>query len=141
MAEGFVPSPHLKLASQQNFTAPDVESSGKAVFSATLAPFLRKAIERADGSARKTMFEAVRSGAGTDQRCVVENPPIPLAVANGSEDPFINLDYLDRLHYAHLWEKRCHQLPGLGHAPFWEAPELFNPFLERFLRDVSTGAA
>jgi pimeloyl-ACP methyl ester carboxylesterase len=40
-----------------------------------------------------------------------------------------------------LWERRCHRLAGLGHAPFWEAPGDFNPVLERFLQDVETGRA
>lgn len=85
------------------------------------------------------MFEASRSGAGLDQRWVVENSPIPLGVANGSEDPFVNLDYLDALDYANLWEGRCHRLPGLRHAPFWEAPDIFNPIFERFLSEISAG--
>src|SRR5271169_1803892 len=75
---------------------------------------------------------------GVDQRWVVENLPIPLAVVNGSEDPFVNLDYLDTLDYANLWEGRRHRLPGLKHAPFWEAPDIFNSVLERFSRLPST---
>jgi pimeloyl-ACP methyl ester carboxylesterase len=114
---------------------------GNAIFGTTFAPFLRQAIERADGLARKTMFEASRAGAGIDQRWVVENMPIPLAVVNGSEDPFVNLDYLDSLVYANLWEGRPHRLPGLKHAPFWEASEIFDPILDRFLHDISTGQA
>jgi hypothetical protein len=41
--------------------------------------------------------------------------------------------------HANLWEGRCHRLAGLGHASFWEAPDVFDPLLERFLRDVETG--
>jgi hypothetical protein len=81
-------------------------------------PF-RRAIARADGLARRTIFEAARSGVGIDQRCLVENLAVPLAVANGSQDPFINLDYFEVLKYANLWEGRCHRLPALEHAPFW----------------------
>lgn len=136
MAEGFIPAPHMKLASQEYLSPSDVDMFGNAIFGTTFAPFLRQAIERADGLARKTMFEAARSGAGVDQRGVVEKLPIPLAVVNGSEDPFVNLGYLDTLKYANLWEGRCHRLPGLKHAPFWEAPDMFNPILERFLHDI-----
>lgn len=139
MVDGFIPTPHLRLAGQHHFAPSDVETFGDAIFGTAFAPFLRQAIERADGLARKTMFEAGRSGAGVAQRWVVENLPIPLAVVNGSKDPFVNLDYLDTLDYANLWERRCHRLPGLKHAPFWEAPDIFNPVLERFLHDISTG--
>jgi len=94
-------------------------------------------MQRADGLARKTIFEAARSGVGVDQRWLVESCPDPLAVVNGSEDPFINLDYLDVPKYANLWEGRCHRLPGLKHAPFWEAPDIFDALLARFVDDVA----
>ena len=51
-------------------------------------------------------------------------------------DRFVKLDYFDTVPYANLWEGRCHRLDGLGHAPFWEAPESFDPILERFLQDI-----
>jgi pimeloyl-ACP methyl ester carboxylesterase len=136
MAEGFIPTPHMRMASQEHFTSSDIEKFGNAIFGTKFTPLLRRAIERADGLSRKTMFEAARSGVGVDQRWIVENLSIPLAVVNGSDDPFVNLDYLDTLHYASLWDGRCYRLPGLGHAPFWEAPDSFNPILERFLRDL-----
>ncbi len=139
MAEGFNPSSHMKLAGKLRMTPSDVEDFGSAIFGTRFAPFLRQAIERADGMARKTMFEAARAGAGVDQRWVVENIAVPLAVVNGSEDPFVDLDYLEGLNYANLWEGRCHRLFGLAHAPFWEAPRIFNPVLERFLHDVAAG--
>jgi pimeloyl-ACP methyl ester carboxylesterase len=141
MAEGFIPAPHMKLGSQEHFTPSDIDTFGNALFGTAFAPFLRQAIERADGLARKTVFEAARTGAGANQRWVVENIPIPLAVVNGAEDPFVNLDYLDTLNYANLWDGRCHRLPGLKHAPFWEGPDIFDPILGRFLDDVATGHA
>ena len=137
MADGFVRNPHMKLASQEQLSPSDIDAFGRAIFGETLTPILRQAIARADGLARKTMFDAARSGAGVDQRWVAENIPIPLAVVNGSEDPIVNLSYFDTLEYANLWERRCHQLAGLKHAPFWEAPRIFNPILERFISDLS----
>jgi pimeloyl-ACP methyl ester carboxylesterase len=53
----------------------------------------------------------------------------------------INLAYIDSVVFGNLWEGRCHRLTGLGHAPFWEAPDNFDRILERFLRDVETGRA
>ncbi|XQM34152.1 hypothetical protein DFLDMN_000962 [Cupriavidus sp. H19C3] len=137
MSVGFQPAPHMRLGSQQQFTPEDIDTFGHAIFGDKFAPFLREALARADGVARKTMFEAARAGAGVDQRWVVENLPVPVAVVNGADDPFLRLDYLDSLAYANLWEDRCIRLPGARHAPFWEAPEVFNPVLARFLRDIS----
>jgi pimeloyl-ACP methyl ester carboxylesterase len=137
MAEGFIPSPHMKLAGQQYLAPSEIDAFGEAIFGAPVPLVFRRAMERADGLARKTIFEAARSGAGIDQRWFVENCSVPLAVVNGSEDPFINLDYLEVPNYANLWEGRCHRLPGVKHAPFWEAPVVFDALLARFIDDVA----
>jgi pimeloyl-ACP methyl ester carboxylesterase len=141
MAQGFVASPHSGVAGRQDLSEADIDAFVEAIFGESLEPFLRDAVVRADGRFRKRIFEASRAGEGVDQRLTVETSPVPLAVMNGGADRLINLDYVDTVAYANLWDGRCHRLPGLGHAPFWEAPAIFNPVLERFLRDVETGRA
>lgn len=137
MAEGFIPTPHMRLAGQQHLTLSEIDAFGEAIFGAPVPIAFRRAIERADGLARKTIFAAARAGVGIDQRYVVENLAVPLAVVNGSQDPFIKLDYLEVPQYANLWGGRCHRLPGLKHAPFWEAPDAFDALLGRFIDDVA----
>ena len=137
MAEGFIPTPHMKLAGQQHLGPSEIDAFGEAIFGAPIPVAFRRAMERADGLARKTIFEAARSGVGVDQRWLVENLAVPLAVVNGSQDPFVNLDYFEVPKYANLWEGRCHRLPGLKHAPFWEAPDVFDELLGRFIDDVA----
>ncbi|CAG2130453.1 alpha/beta fold hydrolase [Cupriavidus plantarum] len=137
MSAGFIPAPHMRLGSQQEFSAEDIETFGHAIFGDSFDAELRRTIARADGLARKTMFEAARAGAGVDQRALVETLPVPLAVVNGANDRFVNLDYIDRVAYANLWGGRCLRLPDVGHAPFREAPALFDAVLARLLRDVT----
>ena len=134
MAEGFIPRPHMKLAGQQHLAPSEIDAFCEAIFGAPIPVVFRRAMQRADGLARKTIFEAARSGVGVDQRSLVENLDVPLAVVNGSQDPFVNLDYFEAPKYANLWEGRCHRLPGLKHAPFWEAPDVFDDLLGRFHR-------
>jgi pimeloyl-ACP methyl ester carboxylesterase len=136
MADGFQRSPHMQLAGQEHLSSTDIEVFVNAIFGESAEPFMPKAVARADGRFRKTLFEAARAGLGVDQRQVVETSPVPLAVVNGGEDRFVKLDYLDTIAYANLWEGHCHRVTGLGHAPFWEGPGEFGPILERFLRDV-----
>jgi pimeloyl-ACP methyl ester carboxylesterase len=136
MADGFRRSPHRRLAGQEHLNSEEVDDFGRAVFGPALDPVLRKAIKRTDGLARRMILEAARGGGGVDQRWVVEHMPEPLAVVNGGADPLVNLDYFDRLAYANLWKGHCHRLSGLGHAPFLEAPEVFNLLFERFLDDL-----
>jgi len=77
------------------------------------------------------------TGAGVDQRWLVENAPTPVAVVNGAQEPFARLDYLASLGYRNLWNERCHVIEGAGHAPFLERPEAFNPLFSSFLDDMS----
>jgi pimeloyl-ACP methyl ester carboxylesterase len=137
IAEGFNPTRHMRLAGQQHFEPSDVDDFGEAIFGAPMPAAFRCAIARADGLVRKTVFEGVRSGIGIDQRWFVENCSIPLAVVNGSDDPFVKLDYFETPRYANLWSGRCHRLPGLKHAPFWEASDVFDELLEKFVDDVT----
>jgi pimeloyl-ACP methyl ester carboxylesterase len=137
MAEGFIPTSHMRLAGQQYLAPTEIDAFGEAIFGAPIPLAFRRAIERADGLARKTIFAAARAGIGMDQRLLVENLTVPLAVVSGSRDPFINLDYFEVPKYANLWEGRCHRMPGLKHAPFWEAPAAFDELLARFIDDVA----
>jgi pimeloyl-ACP methyl ester carboxylesterase len=114
MAEGFIPTPNMRLAVQQYFSPSEVYAFGEAIFGAPIPVAFRRAIERADGLARRTFFEAARSGLGIDQRHLVEHLAVPLAVVNRSQDPFIHFDYFEVPKYANLWEGRCHRLPGLN---------------------------
>jgi len=141
MSQAFKGSPQTGAASKQDISEAEIETLVENIFGDSSGPFLREAVARADGRFRRRLFEAARAGEGVDQRLIVENSPVPLAVVNGGADRLVNLDYFDTVSYANLWEGRCHRLSGLGHAPFWEAPGDFNPLLERFLHDVETGRA
>jgi len=141
LGRGFRGSPHSGLAGKEELSDAEIDAFVQANLGPSAEPFLRDAVARADGRFRKRLFEAARAGEGVDQRSIVESSPVPLAVVNGGADSVVNLDYFETVAYANLWEGECHRLPGLGHAPFWEAPEDFDPIVERFLRDIETDRA
>ncbi|KAJ4350933.1 hypothetical protein N0V95_004271 [Ascochyta clinopodiicola] len=93
---------------------------------------------RTDGRARMMMFDAFVGGRGVDQVQIVEGEDVLTAVINGAEEPFINLDYLDRLRWKKLWRGECVRLEGKKHAPFWEDPKGFEVLLLEFLRDCES---
>ncbi|MEJ1166425.1 alpha/beta hydrolase [Variovorax sp. CCNWLW186] len=136
-ALGFRTSGHGALGRKRNLSSTEIVDFARGMAGDRVDDFLREAIARCDGRAREILFQARDAGAGVDQRKLVESNPMPLAVVNGEDDPFIHLDFLDGISYANLWEARCHRLPGVGHAPFWGAPALFNPILERFVREIA----
>lgn len=135
-AEGFMGAPQSGAAGREELTPKEIEDFVEVIFGASAEPSLIEAVKRSDGRFRKRLFEGRREGLGIDQRRFVETSPIPLAVINGGADRIVNLDYFDKVAYAHLWEGRCYRIPASGHAPFWEKPDDFNPHLERFLRDM-----
>ncbi|PWV51539.1 alpha/beta fold hydrolase [Chitinophaga sp. S165] len=137
--QGFKGNQHTAVAGKEIITEAETDAFVGAIFGDSAQPFLRNAVMRADGRFRKRVFEAAREGAGVDQRLIVETSQVPLAVVNGDADPVINLDYIDTIAYANLWENHCYRLPGLGHTPFWQAPDKFNPILERFLQETGAG--
>jgi pimeloyl-ACP methyl ester carboxylesterase len=139
VADGFTPSPHLHLAGQDQLTDEEIDHLVEISTGGPYERFMRDAVARTDGRARKLMFEAFGGGKGIDQRRTVGTSAVPLAVVNGADDPLVDLDYVDGVTYANLWEGTCVRLPGLQHAPAWEAPDVFNPILEQFLRDVTQG--
>jgi pimeloyl-ACP methyl ester carboxylesterase len=141
MAQSFKSSPRSGVAGRQDLSEADIHGFVEAVFGESAEPVLRDSVARADDRFRRRLFEAARTGEGEDQRLAVKRSTVPLAVVNGAEDRMINLDYIDSVVYGNLWDGRCHRLTGLGHAPFWEAPDEFDRILERFLQDVETGRA
>ena len=99
-------------------------------------PFLEKAATRTDGRARALMIAKLACGVGPSQQELAVNSYCPLAIVNGGKDAFINNEFISSLPYKNLWEGKVYDLPDLGHAPFWEAPELFDEYLDRFLESV-----
>jgi pimeloyl-ACP methyl ester carboxylesterase len=62
---------------------------------------------------------------------------MPIAVLNGAEDPFINLNYLDSISLQNLWRGQCQRIDGTGHAPFLQKPTVFNEILNEYLAELA----
>jgi pimeloyl-ACP methyl ester carboxylesterase len=139
LAAGFLPSEHMGLTGQEVFSEQDAKHYARATcgVNAPLEDFLLDAVKRTDGKARVLMLGAFAAGQGADQREIAETAQLPLAVVNGGDEPFVNNDFVKTVDYANLWDGRVHILDGIGHAPFWEAPDQFDPIFERFLADVT----
>jgi len=137
-ATGFARSPHMHLAGQEVLSAQEVDDYAHATCgrNAPYDPLLKQAVARTDGRARRLMIEAFAGQRDPDQLALALDSRVPLAIVNGAEDEFINNAYIAGLPYRNLWDGRVHDLEGLGHAPFWEAPERFDPLFLRFLDDV-----
>lgn len=136
--DGFVPSRHMVLAGQRHFSAEEIDAYSRATcgVNARFESFLRDAVARTDGVARENMLKGLLAGDGCDQRDAAQHSSVPLAIVNGAEDEFIDNAYIASLTYDRLWEGKVYDLEGIGHAPFWEAPGVFDPYLRRFLQSL-----
>jgi len=138
MTEAFRPSPHMALTFRESFRDDEARAYAQEAIGADvpLEPWMLAACLRADGRFRRMMMESALAGRDLDGREIAETSPLPLAVLCGANDPFVEPSYLESLAYRQLWDGKVHLLAGLGHAPFWQAPERFDPLLARFLEDV-----
>lgn len=125
------------LASKEHFSEADVMRFTRLCFGEHMTAEHRRDVRRADGRLRKIMFGSMMSGRCADERKVVEISPIPVAMVNGSLDPFFRQSYVAAIRYAALWDGMCHVIPDAGHAAFAEMPAIFNPMLMRFCDDVA----
>ena len=133
---GFRPTELMGLTGARVWSEADAETFARAA-AAPFEPFMLQAALRTEGAAREAMVADALAGGAEDQRRIAETSVVPLAVVNGAEDGFINGDYFATVAYANLWDGRVHSLDGVGHAPFWEAPERFNPLFERFVAETA----
>ncbi|WP_163847186.1 alpha/beta fold hydrolase [Pseudooceanicola aestuarii] len=135
IAAGFRASEHMHLAGQEAFTEQDVSNYAHSTCgqNAPFEPFLLDCVARTDGRARRLMFGRLLAPEAGDQQEIAINSPVPLAIVNGEDDVFIQNDFIAGLPYANLWENTVYRLEGIGHAPFWEVPDQFDPYLRRFL--------
>jgi pimeloyl-ACP methyl ester carboxylesterase len=137
---GFNPHPDLPLAGKKDFTPEDVKSFARTILGAAGTPFFEEMIARTDGRAREIMFGSLFTGGVSDQKKIAETSTVPLAVVHGADEPFVNTAYVGGLAYKALWDHHCYLLRGVGHAPFIQAPEMFNPILGRFMADMQARA-
>jgi pimeloyl-ACP methyl ester carboxylesterase len=137
MVRGFQTQLDLLLATKSVLTAREISRFARVCVGEKDAAQFRDTIARTDCRARQILGRGLMAGLGVDQRWIVENLSTPIAVVNGSKEPFARLGYVAGISYGSLWDHRCHIIDGVGHAPFLEAPERFNPLLFRFLSDIS----
>ena len=137
---GFQPNPLVMLIGKEEFTPEEAEAFGQGTYGALYDAHFRAAVKRADGRLRRMMFENLMAGGPADQRLAVESTQMPVSFVNGAADPFVNLDYIGGLHCRNLWDRHCYVLRRLGHVPFLQAPEIFNPIFGRFVAEMEKHA-
>ncbi|NQV64610.1 MAG: alpha/beta hydrolase, partial [SAR86 cluster bacterium] len=136
MATAFLPNPHMVFSGRESLSEEEMDAYAHTTCGDRhYVDFLGEAVRRTDGRARRIMMESAISGAGANQKQIVETNTTPLAVINGNEEALVNNEYVTSLNYANLWRDQVFLLDEAGHAPFWDKPNEFNALLHDFLSE------
>lgn len=134
----FNDDPVTRLAGKECFSAADAFHYVQAMLGTPSPdPFFVEMACRADGCARKRLFESVAEGLGHDQRLAYSEPLRPTCVLVGEADPFLRQAYLRSLNAKTMWRGKVHVLPEQGHAPHWNPSREFLEAVEAFIVDAS----
>jgi len=130
----------LGLAGQKDWTEDEAlsfsQNSAAAGIEKFWEPWMYEDAKNTDPRARWVMAKNLLGGVGVDQKKVVEEEDVLIAVVNGAQEQFVDLEYLEEIKWKKLWRGECLRLEGLHHAPFWEDPERFEKVLVEFVEDA-----
>jgi len=133
---GYRPLPQIGLLGKPDLSEEEIAMLAGGTYGAACNEMLTEAVRRTDGRARAVMFGSLFQGGFSDLRALVETSGTPLAVVDGADDPFVNVEYVGSLNYASLWDEHCYTLRGAAHVPFLQTPEAFSAIFGRFLGDM-----
>lgn len=134
VARGFRWTAATALAGRKTFSCNDVRRYTTTMMGKRLGNdnrFLEMA-RRTDGNARRWMVANAMAGRGADEIDVVSASDRPIAVVQGKSDPFLRVDYLERVPFRNLWRRKP-ILIDAGHAAHWESPIEFNDAMMDFV--------
>ena len=128
----YQPSPIIDLVGKPEFSAEEAETFAAIIYGSAANDVFRLAVRRTDGRARALMVVAgMFAGQFADQVRIIETSRVPIAIADGSDDPLVNTDYVGSLPFANLWERHYFVIRGSAHTPFLQASEPFLRLLGR----------
>ena len=134
-ARGYDASSHLVLAGKQYFTPAEQHayaSSATAPLSKASA-FMHRNISRTDGRTRYYMITKLGVVDWPRQMRMLRDGVIPFAILNGSDDPFLNHEYIANLKYGLIWTDAPRDISDGKHAPFFNKADDFNDCLREFM--------
>lgn len=131
MGGAFLPSPALALIQKGPISAAEAETW--AMSCTCLGPqyprWLKSDFERTDPAARIGLIASLASGAFKNEWDQVSGAKIPVTLAFGTNDPFINRGFLGGPLLLDLCGQRIEILSGAGHIAHWDADMAFNEIL------------
>ncbi|MDK3019794.1 alpha/beta fold hydrolase [Pseudodonghicola flavimaris] len=136
MGRAYVPTAHMVLTAKQYFSREEARSYGQHATAplSEESAFLHRAVRRTDGRARAYMMTKLSITDWPRQMRMLAEGRIPTAILDGSDDPFLNHDYVAGLKYGNLWKGAPQDIQDGKHAPFFNRTDAFDLTYFSFLR-------
>lgn len=136
MGRAYLPTAHMVLTSKQYFSRDEARSYGQHATAPLTeeSAFLHRSVRRTDGRARYYLMSKLGVIDWPRQMRVLTEGKIPVAILNGSDDPFLNHAYIANLKYGNLWKGSPQDIQDGKHAPFFNRTDAFDLSYFSFLR-------
>ncbi len=97
---------------------------------------VRDNIMQTDPHFRPALAASLQAGKIRNEIEAFECATMPIAMVAGTDDRFLNLEYVSAHRGDRLWRKQVIFCNASGHVPHLEVPGLFSQILEEFLQDT-----
>ncbi len=98
---------------------------------------LKKDIRRTDKLFRESLGGSAAKGEIADEKRIVEELDVPLAIIHGENDNIANYEYIKKLKAPTLWRGEIQVIKNAPHLVHLTNPKEFNELLIHFLHDLN----
>jgi len=136
--EMFFPLPEAGLIFKEMLDEQEIESLAAIFIKKGSAPLpeIKNAIKNTDPLFRKYLGESIISGNTIDEKTILSNLSIPVAIFHGSDDQLVNPAYYKKLSLQSLWRGSVHEIENAGHCIQMENAPAFNQSFSEFCEFV-----
>ncbi len=133
----------FSYAFNEKFSNQDIEFICAAQFSpdfekSKIPKSIKNDLRDTDGNARVFMGASLARGGHKDEKKIIEDLKIPIAIIHGRNEILVKESYLSSLRAPSLWKNEVCVIKDAGHAAFLENPETFNKTLFDFANSLQS---
>lgn len=137
LGDAFLPNPSAQAFFKDSMSAEDAAGIRAALHpaSADFTTEVLTAYGHTDPAARTRLAESIATGDFRDEKAVIADASVPVALLAGEDDHLINPAYYDTLPPRNLWLGAAQRLTGCGHWAHALPNQQITKHLGRYLRD------
>lgn len=133
LEEAFLPNPSMEFLFKNILNEEDIDQLTHSLTQGTNKTIIKESIKQTDVLFREKLLSSIQPEGFIDEVTIAENLNLPIAIVIGSDDHFINIDYLKTLVLPTLWNNSIQILSKSKHYPNLEHPKAFNTLLIDFV--------